>query len=135
MLLGCYNSMPTGVDFQRACTTEWKCLPYSLIYWLFLICIWHKCLLTFVILSNDLCSFLLFVSVLFLFEKHWASWPKHTWLRQWGIWQCLPFSWATLRGIHCRHPVAVMGIVDMLGLAQLLQWRRNWLTFFKKEGC
>ena len=32
-----------------------------------------------------------------------------------GFWQCLPFIWTTLRGKHCRHPIAVMGVVDMLG--------------------
>ena len=31
---------------------------------------------------------------------------------QCGFRQCLPFSWTTLRGKHCRHPIAVMGIVD-----------------------
>ena len=34
-------------------------------------------------------------------------------LRQWGFWQCLPFSWTTRRGKHCRHPIAVMGVVDI----------------------
>ena len=29
------------------------------------------------------------------------------------LWQCLPFSCTTLRGKHCRHPIAVMGVVDM----------------------
>ena len=33
-------------------------------------------------------------------------------LPQWGFWQCLPFGWTTLRGKHCRHPIAVMGVVD-----------------------
>ena len=33
-------------------------------------------------------------------------------LEQWGFRQCLPFSWTTLRGKHCRHPIAVMGVVD-----------------------
>jgi hypothetical protein len=33
-------------------------------------------------------------------------------LRQCGFWQCLPFSWTTLIGKHCRHPIAVMGVVD-----------------------
>jgi hypothetical protein len=33
--------------------------------------------------------------------------------RQWGFRQYLPFSWTTLRGKHCRHPIAVMGVVDM----------------------
>ena len=28
------------------------------------------------------------------------------------FWQCLPFSWKTLRGKYCRHPIAVMGVVD-----------------------
>ena len=27
----------------------------------------------------------------------------------------LPFSWTALRGKHCRHPIAVMGVVDHLG--------------------
>jgi hypothetical protein len=25
-------------------------------------------------------------------------------LRYWVFWQCLPFSWTTLRGKHCRQP-------------------------------
>jgi hypothetical protein len=29
--------------------------------------------------------------------------------------QCLPFSWMTLKSKHCRHPIAVMGIVDTFG--------------------
>ena len=33
-------------------------------------------------------------------------------LQQWGFRQCLPFSWTTLRGKYCQHPIAVMGIVD-----------------------
>ena len=37
-------------------------------------------------------------------------------LRQWGFRQCLTFSWTTLRGKHCRHPIAVMGVVDTFGL-------------------
>ena len=36
-------------------------------------------------------------------------------LRQLGFRQCLPFSWTTLRGKHCRHPIALMGVVDMFG--------------------
>ena len=31
---------------------------------------------------------------------------------QWVFQQCLPFSWTTLRGKHCRQPIAVMGVVD-----------------------
>ena len=38
-----------------------------------------------------------------------------TTLRQWGFRQCLPLSWTTLRSKHCRHPIAVMGVVDTLG--------------------
>ena len=33
-------------------------------------------------------------------------------LRQWVFQQCLPFSWTTLKGNHCLHPIAVMGVVD-----------------------
>ena len=33
-------------------------------------------------------------------------------IQQWGFPQCLPFSWKTLRDKHCRHPIAVMGVVD-----------------------
>ena len=40
-------------------------------------------------------------------------------LRQWGFRQCLPFSWTTLRGKHCRHPIAVMGVVDTFGRCML----------------
>ena len=29
-------------------------------------------------------------------------------LRQWGFRQCLLFSWTTLRGKHCRHPISVI---------------------------
>ena len=36
-------------------------------------------------------------------------------LRQWGFRKCLPFSWTTLRGKHCQHPIAVMGVVDTFG--------------------
>ena len=41
-------------------------------------------------------------------------------LRQWGFRQCLPFSWTTLRDKHCRHPIAVMGVVDMFGHARVV---------------
>ena len=33
-----------------------------------------------------------------------------------GFRQCLPFSWTTLRGKHCQHPIAVMGVVDKFRL-------------------
>jgi hypothetical protein len=29
-----------------------------------------------------------------------------------GFSAMFPFSWTTLRGKHCRHPIAVMGVVD-----------------------
>ena len=38
-------------------------------------------------------------------------------LWQWGFWQRLPFIWTTLRGKHCWHPIAVMGVVDTFGLS------------------
>ena len=50
-------------------------------------------------------------------------------LRQLGFRQC--FSWTTLRDKqlrdkHCRHPIAVMGVVDMfeLGLLQIAKFSR-----------
>ena len=39
-------------------------------------------------------------------------------LQQWGFRQCLPFSWTTLIGKHCRHPIAEMGVVDTFGPCQ-----------------
>ena len=36
-------------------------------------------------------------------------------LWQGGFRQYLPFSWTTLRGKHCQHPIAVMGVVDTIG--------------------
>ena len=36
-------------------------------------------------------------------------------LWQWGFRQCLPFSWTTLRGKHCWHSIAVMGVVGTFG--------------------
>ena len=37
-------------------------------------------------------------------------------LWQLGFRQCSPFSWTTLRDKHCRHPIAVMGVLDTFGL-------------------
>ena len=31
-------------------------------------------------------------------------------LQQWGFGQCLPFSWTTLRGKHCWHPIAIIRV-------------------------
>ena len=50
-----------------------------------------------------------------MMEADFGSWSSNvstTPLRQWGFRQCLPFSWTTLRGKHCWHPIAVMGVVD-----------------------
>ena len=44
-------------------------------------------------------------------SSNWSTTP----LRQWSFQQCLPFSWTTLRGEHCWHPIAVMGVVDAFG--------------------
>ena len=58
--------------------------------------------------------------------NHNACQPVHysnvstTPLWQWGFWQCLPFSWTTLRGKHCRHLIAVMGVVDTFGHRRFL---------------
>ena len=42
-------------------------------------------------------------------------------LRQWGFRQCLPFSWTTLRGKHCRHPIVVIRVyIDRFG-----QWPKR----------
>jgi hypothetical protein len=43
-----------------------------------------------------------------------------------GFWQCLLFSWTTLRGKHCRHPIAVMGVVDTFGQYGLIFIQRSW---------
>ena len=56
-------------------------------------------------------------------------------LRQWGFRQCLPFSWTTLRGKHCRHPIAVMGVVDTFEHRLLLYLENHgvsseYLNFF-----
>ena len=31
------------------------------------------------------------------------------------FWQCLHFSWTTLRDKYCWHPIAVMGVVETFG--------------------
>ena len=50
-------------------------------------------------------------------------------LRQWGFRQCLPFSWTTLGGKHCRHPIAVMGVVDTFRHC-FLCIQNSLMTFF-----
>ena len=37
-------------------------------------------------------------------------------LRQWGVGQSFSFSWTTLKGKHCWHPIAIMGVVDTFRL-------------------
>ena len=58
-----------------------------------------------------------FVGKLFKSIFPWTPCPNvsTTPLQQCGFRQCLPFSWTTLRDKHCRHPIAVMGDVDMFG--------------------
>ena len=41
-------------------------------------------------------------------------------LQQWGFWQCLPFSWTTLKRKHCKYPIAVMGDENTFRLDCLL---------------
>ena len=38
--------------------------------------------------------------------------------QQWGFRQCLPFSWTTRGSKHCRHSIAVMGVVDTFRQSQ-----------------
>ena len=41
-----------------------------------------------------------------------TSRPKRIYNPITAFWQCLPFSWTTIRGKHCWHPIAIMGVVD-----------------------
>ena len=50
-------------------------------------------------------------------------------LRQWGFRQCLPFSWTTLRGKHCWHSIAVMGVVDTFGQYQFLTIKMYFMNY------
>ena len=54
-------------------------------------------------------------------------------LRQWGFQQRLLFSWTTLRGKHCRHPIAIMGVVDTFGPYNIHQ-KETWLATLKVSG-
>ena len=72
----------------------------------------------------------------FFYETDWRTWLKlcpnvsTNKLRQWSFRQWLPFSWTTLRGNNCRHPIAVMGVVDTFGLNL---WDTQWVThLFRK---
>ena len=42
-----------------------------------------------------------------------------------GVSAMLPFSWTTLRGKHCRHPIAVMGVVDTFGHSLICKAVKN----------
>ena len=50
-------------------------------------------------------------------------------LRQWGFRQCLPFSWTKLRGKHCRHPIAIMGVVDTFGQSNVTSPRTSPIRY------
>ena len=52
-------------------------------------------------------------------------------LRQWGFRQCLPFSWTTLRGKYCRHPIILMGVADTFGLRLFSSWNSRCI-FLRK---
>ena len=45
-------------------------------------------------------------------------------LQQWGFRQCLPFSWTKLKGKHCRHRIAVLGVVHTFR-----PWQQTLLVF------
>ena len=53
-------------------------------------------------------------------------------LLQWGFQQCLPFSWTTLRGKLSRHPIAVVGVVDMFRQCDF-NYCANCLTWFTRH--
>ena len=55
---------------------------------------------------------LFYMEVAVFMSKRVSQTVSTTPLRQWGFQKCLPFSWTTLKGKHCRHPVAIMGVVD-----------------------
>ena len=46
--------------------------------------------------------------------------------------QCLPFSWTTLRGKHCRHPIAIIGVVDTFGqsFVYMFPFQPGQIVFF-----
>ena len=69
----------------------------------------------------DWLSMSMYLTPFIMNTKRWILFRRYcsnvstTPLRHWGFRQCLPFSWTTLRGIHCRHPIAVMEVVDTFG--------------------
>ena len=50
-------------------------------------------------------------------------------LRQWGFRQCLPFSWTTLRGKHCRQKYFIIHTSGLDNLTTQLLY--NPMQFFK----
>ena len=62
-----------------------------------------------VLLLWNLCKYLRYPPylIIWLYLFYW-----HLRVHQLSFLQCLPFSWTTLRGTHCWHPDAVMGVVD-----------------------
>ena len=48
--------------------------------------------------------------------------PSTTPLRHWGYRHFLPISWTTLRGKHCMHLIAIMGVVDTFGPVLITVW-------------
>jgi hypothetical protein len=55
-------------------------------------------------------------------------------LRQWVFWQCLPFSWKTLRGKHCRDHIAIMGVVDTFGYLHELWLQEECSSLAQPRG-
>ena len=53
-------------------------------------------------------------------------------LRQWGFRQVLPLSWAPLRGKHCQHPIAIMGVVDTFREVTI---RKDVSSWFLPRQC
>ena len=63
--------------------------------------------------SNGLKKLFIWMKIHGLTQNSYSPNVSTTPLRQWGFRQCLSFSWTSLRGKHCRHPIAVMGVVDI----------------------
>jgi hypothetical protein len=81
--------------------------------------LWKKGLRWFVLLFIPLYNPLIFMNLHVGFQDFFfrrGPIGSTSSLRQWCFRQCLLFSWTTLRGKHCRHPIAVMGVVDTFEL-------------------
>jgi len=121
-------------------------LPVFPLSWLFIVfqgsrlAVCQSCLLTSEVICTRLyLSFTLLLSIMLSilstfqgFQAGTQCWNVPTTpLRQWGFRQCLPFTWTTLRGKHCRYPIAGMGVVDTLG--QYLLSMHNGTAFHKRS--